>query len=58
MVGEVKEIVESAHQQALSILQENRDLLEAIAQKLLEKEVIEGEELQELLAQVKTPAAA
>lgn len=55
---EVKEIVESAHQQALSILKENRDLLEAIAQKLLEKEVIEGEELHELLSQVKTPTAA
>lgn len=55
---EVKEIVESAHQQALSILKENRDLLETIAQKLLEKEVIEGEELHELLGQVKTPAAA
>ncbi|URR34887.1 ATP-dependent zinc metalloprotease FtsH4 [Thermosynechococcus sp. HN-54] len=55
---EVKEIVEAAHQQALSILKENRDLLEAIAQKLLEKEVIEGEELHELLAQVKTPTAA
>lgn len=55
---EVKEIVESAHQQALSILKENRDLLEAIAQKLLEKEVIEGEELHELLSQVKTPIAA
>ncbi|MFN4278835.1 ATP-dependent zinc metalloprotease FtsH4 [Thermosynechococcus sp.] len=55
---EVKEIVEAAHQQALNILKENRDLLEAIAQKLLEKEVIEGEELHELLAQVKTPTTA
>jgi cell division protease FtsH len=58
---EVKEIVETAHQQALDILNDNRDLLENIAQKILEKEVIEGEELQNLLNQVrsveKVPAA-
>lgn len=50
---EVKGIVESAHQQALDILNQNRDLLETIATKLLETEVIEGETLHELLAQVK-----
>ncbi len=58
---EVKEIVETAHQQALNILNENRDLLEKIAQQILETEVIEGEELQSLLNQVrpveKVPAA-
>jgi cell division protease FtsH len=46
---EVKEIVETAHQQALDILNNNRELLEEIAQKILETEVIEGEELQTLL---------
>ncbi len=46
---EVKEIVETAHQQALDILNNNRELLEEIAQKILETEVIEGEELQSLL---------
>lgn len=50
---EVKEIVETAHQQALDILKENRELLETITQKLLETEVIEGEELRKFLAQVK-----
>jgi cell division protease FtsH len=50
---EVKEIVEKAHQQALDILNNNRDLLESISEKLLETEVIEGEKLHELLSQVK-----
>ncbi len=49
---EVKEIVEAAHQEALSILKENKDLLEKIAQQILQKEVIEGQELQGLLAEV------
>jgi cell division protease FtsH len=50
---EVKEIVEGGHQQALAILRENRDLLEQIAEKILETEVIEGEELQNLLDRVR-----
>ncbi|MDG2991394.1 ATP-dependent zinc metalloprotease FtsH4 [Candidatus Synechococcus calcipolaris G9] len=49
---EVKDIVEMAHQQALEILKRNRDLLETISEKLLEKEVIEGETLHDLLGQV------
>lgn len=56
--AEVKEIVEGAHQQALAILRHNRDLLEKIAQRILETEVIEGEELQTLLAEAKAPEAA
>ena len=49
---EVKEIVETAHGQAKDILNHNRDLLEEIAQQILETEVIEGEQLQTLLGQV------
>ncbi|MDV2998787.1 MAG: ATP-dependent zinc metalloprotease FtsH 4 [Chroococcopsis gigantea SAG 12.99] len=49
---EVKGIVEQGHQQALQILGSNRDLLEKIAGQILEKEVIEGDELQGLLQQV------
>ena len=49
---EVKEIVETAHQEALSILKQNQDLLEKIAQQILQQEVIEGQELQGLLAEV------
>ncbi|MBE9034746.1 ATP-dependent zinc metalloprotease FtsH4 [aff. Roholtiella sp. LEGE 12411] len=50
--SEVKEIVEKAHEQALQILKQNRDLLEAIATQLLETEVIEGEKLHSLLSQI------
>ena len=49
---EVKEIVEQGHQQALDILKNNRDLMETIAQEILDVEVIEGSKLQELLDRV------
>ncbi len=52
---EVKDLVEKAHQQALAILNHNRDLLEQIAQQILEVEVIEGEQLQSLLHQAQLP---
>lgn len=51
--GEVKGLVETAHQQALDILRQNQDLLETIATQLLETEVIEGEKLHSLLDQVR-----
>ncbi|MFM7424278.1 MAG: ATP-dependent zinc metalloprotease FtsH4 [Elainella sp.] len=54
---EVKGIVETAHQQALDILNSNRDLLETLAGKLLDVEVIEGEALHNLLGQVKPLAS-
>ncbi len=50
---EVKEIVETAHQQALTLLKENRDLLETISKHLLEQEVIEGETLESYLKSAK-----
>ncbi len=53
--NEVKEIVEKAHQQALDILNHNRYLLENISQQILEKEVIEGEDLHEFLKEVRSP---
>lgn len=52
---EVKDIVETAHQQALDILNNNRDLLEAISQQILEVEVIEGDKLQDFLNQAQVP---
>ncbi len=55
---EVRDLVEGGHEQALAILRANRDLLEAIAQQILEQEVIEGENLQQLLGQVTVPALA
>ncbi len=53
---EIKGIVESAHDRALAILHQNRTLLETIAEKLLESEVIEGDFLQSFLTQVHDPA--
>ena len=47
---EVRGLVDNAHEQALSILRHNMALLETISQKILEKEVIEGDELKEMLA--------
>lgn len=49
---EVKEIVETAHQQALATIRHNRDLMETITLQLLETEAIEGEMLHQLLDQV------
>ncbi len=53
---EVKEIVDGAHQMALNILAQNRDLLEETAQALLDQEVLEGKQLQEQLHRAQTPA--
>ncbi|MEO0647896.1 MAG: ATP-dependent zinc metalloprotease FtsH, partial [Cyanobacteria bacterium J06650_10] len=49
---EVKSIVESAHQRALKLLRDNRELLEKISKLLLEEEVIEGDNLRDMLAEV------
>ncbi|MGB3531952.1 MAG: ATP-dependent zinc metalloprotease FtsH [Microcoleaceae cyanobacterium] len=51
---EVREIVETAHQTALKILNQNQELLDQVALQLLETEVIEGEKLQKLLDQAKS----
>ena len=47
---EVRGLVDRAHDTALAILRHNMALLETISQKILEKEVIEGDELKEMLA--------
>jgi cell division protease FtsH len=54
---EVKSIVEEGHHRALDILKQNRDLLETLAQQLLETEVIEGPPLRAQLKQVQDPQA-
>ena len=46
---EVRGLVDQAHDDALSILRQNMGLLETIAQKILEKEVIEGDDLKQML---------
>jgi len=47
--GEVRKIVESAYSEVTRLLNKRRGKLEALAQMLLDKEVVEGEELDELL---------
>ena len=47
---EVRSLVDDAHENALNILKNNLSLLEGISQKILEKEVIEGDELKEMLS--------
>jgi cell division protease FtsH len=54
---EVRALVDNGHGTALGILHANRDLLETIAQRILEKEVIEGDELKELLSSSHLPEA-
>lgn len=51
----VKQHIDQAYEIAVNILRLNRDLLESTTQTLLKNEVLEGEQLQEILAQVKTP---
>ena len=46
---EVRGLVDKAHDDALAILRQNMALLETIAQKILEKEVIEGDDLKQML---------
>jgi len=53
---EVRDLVDDAHETALNILRNNLPLLESISQKILQEEVIEGEELKTLLAESKLPA--
>lgn len=45
---EIKNIIENQYQRALKILSENKDLLTALANKLLDKEVIFREDLEEI----------
>ena len=48
---EVCEIIRSAHQKALQILRDNRDVMDKLAAYLLEKETITGEEFMDILKQ-------
>lgn len=52
---EVQRIIDAAHQIAQSILSLNRELLEEIAQTLLQDEVVEGENLQQYLKRAQAP---
>ncbi|ARV57500.1 cell division protein FtsH [Nostocales cyanobacterium HT-58-2] len=47
---EVRKLVETAYQRAKEVLENNRHILDQLAQTLVEKETVDAEELQELLA--------
>jgi len=53
--SEVKQLVTFAHQEARRILREQRDILERVTRRLLEKEVMEGDELRRMIAAEPTP---
>ncbi len=46
---EIKSFVENAHKKALEIVKNNEQLLHKIANKLLEKEILTGEEIDEII---------
>ncbi len=52
---EVRDLVDNAHEMALKILRNNLNLLESISQKILQEEVIEGNDLKNLLSESKMP---
>ena len=52
---EVRDLVDNAHEKALQILRNNLPLLESISQKILEEEVIEGDDLKALLSESTMP---
>ena len=51
--SEVSRLISEAHQGATSILKKRKDFLERLAKVLLEKEVLEGEELKKFITEVK-----
>ena len=53
--AEVKQLITHAHQEARRILREPRELLERVTRRLLEQEVMEGEELRAMIAAGPTP---
>jgi ATP-dependent Zn protease len=50
--AEVKRILTAAHDEARRILREKRHELDELSERLLVKEVVEGEELRELLGPI------
>ncbi|MDY0042785.1 MAG: cell division protein FtsH, partial [Desulforhabdus sp.] len=55
--SEVSRLISEAHQKTIGILKEKKAHLQKLAEILLEKEVLEGEELKAFIAEVKGEAA-
>ncbi|HEX5475335.1 MAG TPA: ATP-dependent zinc metalloprotease FtsH [Vicinamibacterales bacterium] len=50
--SEVKRILSEAHDEARRVLREHKEVLDELSRRLLDKEVIEGDELRELLGPI------
>ena len=50
--SEVKRILTEAHEQARRVLRERRDVLDTLSQRLLQKEVVESDELLAIVGSV------
>ncbi len=50
--AEIKRIIDAAHDTALRVLRERRSVLDELSARLLDREVIEGDELRELLGPI------
>jgi cell division protease FtsH len=55
---EVKQIVAAAHNEARRILKDQREILERVARRLLEKEVMEGDELRRMISEPQPQTAS
>jgi cell division protease FtsH len=55
---EVTRIMTEAHATARRVLEENRPSLESVTERLLEKEVLDGDELRALIAETQTPVGS
>jgi len=53
--SEITRFVDEAHKKAQKLLKENVNKLKAIAQKLLEKEILDGKEIDEIIGLNQTP---
>jgi len=51
---EVRELVEEGHRRATEVITSQRDVLNALAARLNEKEVIDGEEVKQIINQVRS----
>jgi cell division protease FtsH len=55
---EISKVIEEAHARVRGILSQRRKVLDDLAHLLLEKEVVQGEELREMLSKSKPEIAA
>lgn len=55
--AEVRRILDEAHDKARQLITDRRHLLETVTRRLLEKEVIEGDELKQLISEAEAKSA-